>query len=62
MLVLGLPNLPTPQMMSGLNERLQKLCGVQSLQYKGAFGNMYYVNDMAAIIAEVCVLAFHYHL
>ncbi|ETW83356.1 hypothetical protein HETIRDRAFT_119480 [Heterobasidion irregulare TC 32-1] len=31
---------------------LQQLCGIQSLRYQGALGNLFYVNDFAAIVAQ----------
>ena len=39
--------------MQTLNAMLQKMCGVDSIKYKGALGHTYYVNNLAQIIAQV---------
>ncbi|KAF9062576.1 hypothetical protein BDP27DRAFT_1190932, partial [Rhodocollybia butyracea] len=35
-----------------LDTRLQKLYGIQTFKYKGAFGHTYYVNSLADIISQ----------
>ncbi|KDQ20801.1 hypothetical protein BOTBODRAFT_87505, partial [Botryobasidium botryosum FD-172 SS1] len=52
MLALGLKDLPSDRVMDDIDRSLQDLCGIQSLRYEGALGHIYYVNDMAAIIAQ----------
>jgi hypothetical protein len=54
MLALGLEDLPSDRAMDDIDESLQKLCGIQSIRYAGPLGHVYYVNDFAAIIAQVC--------
>ena len=54
MLCLGIQKLPSERAMDEIDVILQKSCGVQSIRYSGALGNKYYVNDLAAIIAQVC--------
>lgn len=49
----GVDDVPSVKTMQSLNERLQKLCGVESIRYNGALGHKYYVNNMAQIIAQV---------
>ncbi|KAF9070520.1 hypothetical protein BDP27DRAFT_1419980 [Rhodocollybia butyracea] len=39
--------------MKELDAKLQKLYGIQSLRYKGAFGHVYYVNSIADIVAQM---------
>ncbi|KDQ05660.1 hypothetical protein BOTBODRAFT_182352 [Botryobasidium botryosum FD-172 SS1] len=52
MMALGLEDLPSDRVMDGIDRSLQDLCGIQSLRYAGALGHIYYINDMAAIIAQ----------
>lgn len=33
---------------------LQQLCGIGSIRYEGVMGHVYYVNDSAGIVAQVC--------
>lgn len=40
--------------MKDVSTVLQKLCGVASIRFTGALGNIFYTNDFAAIIAQVC--------
>ncbi|TEB26579.1 hypothetical protein FA13DRAFT_1888971, partial [Coprinellus micaceus] len=49
--VMGLPA-PSRRSMKRVEKLLQKLCGIQTLRYKGALGNVYYTNDICAMIAE----------
>lgn len=39
--------------MQRITNMLQRLCGISSIRYKGALGHVYYVNDLAGIIAQV---------
>ncbi|THU99664.1 hypothetical protein K435DRAFT_818510 [Dendrothele bispora CBS 962.96] len=43
---------PSVDSMKALNERLQKLYGINSIRKQGALGHVYYVNDLAQIIAQ----------
>lgn len=53
MLALGVPNLPSDRTMDDIDKELQKLCGIKSIHYEGAFNHIYYVNDLSAIISQV---------
>lgn len=46
-------DVPSVKTIQGLNETLQKLCGIDSIAYDGALGHKYYVNSLAQIIAQV---------
>ena len=48
-------DVPSVKSMQTLNEMLQKMCGIDSIKYKGALGHTYYVNSLAQIIAQVCL-------
>ncbi|KAJ6559329.1 hypothetical protein B0H10DRAFT_1845878 [Mycena sp. CBHHK59/15] len=52
MLALGLKDLLSGHVTDDIDKALQKMCGVQSIQYSGKLGHIYYVNDLAAIIAQ----------
>ena len=39
--------------MKDVRDCLQRLCGMHSVRYQGALGNLFYVNDFAAIVAQV---------
>ncbi|KAJ6632513.1 hypothetical protein B0H10DRAFT_1771822, partial [Mycena sp. CBHHK59/15] len=52
MLALGLKDLPSDRVMDNIDKHLQKICGVQSIRYSGKLGHVYYVNDLAALIAQ----------
>ncbi|KAJ6555270.1 hypothetical protein B0H10DRAFT_2169642 [Mycena sp. CBHHK59/15] len=52
MLALGLQDLPSDRVMDDIDKYLQKMCGVQSIRYSGKLGHVYYVNDLAALIAQ----------
>jgi hypothetical protein len=47
-------DVPSVKSMQTLNAMLQKMCGIDSIKYKGALGHTYYVNSLAQIIAQVC--------
>lgn len=53
MVALGVPNLPSDRTMDDIDKELQKLCGIQTVRYEGAFGHIYYVNDFSAIVSQV---------
>jgi len=46
-------DVPSVKSMQTLNAMLQKMCGVDSIKYKGALGHTYYVNSLSQIIAQV---------
>jgi hypothetical protein len=46
---------PSVKSMQTLNAMLQKMCGVDSIKYKGALGHTYYVNSLSQIIVQVCM-------
>ncbi len=46
-------DLPSVASIKKLNEALQKLCGIESLQYEGALGHKYYLNCLSQMIAQV---------
>ncbi|KAI5899751.1 uncharacterized protein SCHCODRAFT_02485944 [Schizophyllum commune H4-8] len=52
MTVLGLDNVPTQRSMKDVSKVLQSICGIESLRFVSAFGNIYYTNDVSAIIAQ----------
>jgi hypothetical protein len=49
-------DVPSVKSMQALNIMLQKMCGVDSIKYKGALGHTYYVNSLAQIVAQVCLM------
>jgi hypothetical protein len=55
-------DVPSVKAMQTLNDMLQKMCGIDTIKYKGALGHIYYVNSLAQIIAQVCTFPWHeYH-
>ena len=48
-------NIPSVKTMKALNETLQKSCGIDTIEYDGVLGNKYFVNNLAQILAQVCV-------
>ncbi|KAJ4467657.1 hypothetical protein C8J55DRAFT_394516, partial [Lentinula edodes] len=52
MVALGVPNLPSDRTMDDIDKELQKMCGIQTHRYEGKLGHVYYVNDLAGIIAQ----------
>jgi hypothetical protein len=52
--MLGVDNVPSHNTMKEMDTALQNACGILSIRYPGALGNIYYANDLAAIIAQVC--------
>jgi hypothetical protein len=59
MLALGLKDLPSDRVMDDIDKALQKMCGAQSIRYSGKLGHIYYINDLAAIIAQVKISGTH---
>ncbi|OSD07688.1 hypothetical protein PYCCODRAFT_1358054, partial [Trametes coccinea BRFM310] len=55
LLALGLTDIPSEHTVGRIATALQKIYGISSIRYKGAFGHVYYVNDLAAIIAQACM-------
>ncbi|KAJ7917816.1 hypothetical protein B0H13DRAFT_1452874, partial [Mycena leptocephala] len=52
MLALGLSDLPSDRVIDDIDKALQKMCGVQTIRYSGKLGHIYYVNDLAGLIAQ----------
>ncbi|KAJ3912202.1 hypothetical protein F5877DRAFT_93625 [Lentinula edodes] len=51
----GIEDATSVKTMKDLDTKLQKLYGIQTYKYKGAFGHLYYVNSLADIISqEMC--------
>ncbi|THU93269.1 hypothetical protein K435DRAFT_829530 [Dendrothele bispora CBS 962.96] len=48
----GISDVPSVKSMKTLNEKLQKLYGVNSIRREGALGHVYYVNDLSQMIAQ----------
>ncbi|KAF9056801.1 hypothetical protein BDP27DRAFT_1433531 [Rhodocollybia butyracea] len=48
----GVEDVSSVKTMKELDSRLQKLYGIQTYKYKGAFGHTYYVNSLADIISQ----------
>lgn len=46
-------DVPSVKSMQSLNAALQKMCGIDSIKYKGALGHNYYVNSLGQILAQV---------
>lgn len=46
-------DVPSVKSMQTLNAMLQRMCGVDSVKYKGELGHIYYVNNLSQIIAQV---------
>lgn len=53
LLALGVKDVPTQHAVDQVANSLQRYCGVASIRHEGALGHVYYVNDLAAIIAQV---------
>ncbi|KAF7965797.1 hypothetical protein HWV62_41769 [Athelia sp. TMB] len=45
-------DVPSVRSMQALNATLQKMCGIDSIKYKGTLGHTYYVNNLSQIIAQ----------
>lgn len=46
-------DVPSVKSMQTLNAMLQRMCGVDSIKYKGELGHTYFVNSLSQIIAQV---------
>jgi hypothetical protein len=51
-------DVPSVKSMQTLNAMRQKMCGVDSIKYKGALRHAYYMNSLSQIIAQVLILTF----
>ncbi|KAL1698388.1 hypothetical protein EV121DRAFT_218261 [Schizophyllum commune] len=49
---LGVENLPSDRSMDEIDSLLQRMCGIRSVRHEGKLGHVYYVNDLAGIIAQ----------
>ncbi|EIW60460.1 uncharacterized protein TRAVEDRAFT_120336, partial [Trametes versicolor FP-101664 SS1] len=49
---LGVKDIPSEFVVQRVTKSLQQLCGISSIRYKGAMGHIYYVNDLACMIAQ----------
>ena len=49
----GIEDVPSVRSMVGLNAALQRVCGIDTLPYKGALGHVYHVNSLSQILAQV---------
>lgn len=49
----GVDNLPSLDVMKDIDDALQDMCGIDTIRHKGPLGHVYYLNDLAAIIAQV---------
>ncbi|KAF8234111.1 hypothetical protein L208DRAFT_1551527 [Tricholoma matsutake] len=50
--VFGINGLPSVEVMKDIDRLLQSYCGVDTIQYKGVFGHVYYVNDLGKLIVQ----------
>ncbi|EED83857.1 predicted protein [Postia placenta Mad-698-R] len=48
----GVDDLPSVKTMQSLNAALQRMCGIDTIPYKGALGHNYHVNSLTQIIAQ----------
>ncbi|KAI5829031.1 hypothetical protein K523DRAFT_373222 [Schizophyllum commune Tattone D] len=48
----GVESPPSDRTMDNVNNDLQQKCGIRSIRYKGKLGHIYYVNDLAGIVAQ----------
>ncbi len=46
-------DVPTINVMKNLNKLLQEICGIHTIEYQGGHGNVYSVNSLSQIIAQV---------
>ncbi|KAI0819396.1 hypothetical protein BC628DRAFT_1506524 [Trametes gibbosa] len=52
LLALGVKDVPSEYVVDQVAKALQNHCGISSIRYDGALGHVYYVNDLAGIIAQ----------
>ena len=57
---LGISNVPSENTVKSVIDSVQYMCGVRTIRYKGAFGHIYFVNDLAMLIAQVLIAMFKY--
>jgi hypothetical protein len=46
-------DVPSLRTMKDLNKSLQRLCGIDTLEYSGVLGHRYHVNSLSQILAQV---------
>jgi hypothetical protein len=51
--VFGIDDIPSVDVLKELDAELQEIYGINSIQYEGALGHVYYVNNLEEIIAQV---------
>ncbi|KAI6145978.1 hypothetical protein BKA82DRAFT_4330491 [Pisolithus tinctorius] len=49
----GIQDVPSVRTMKTLEDGLQKICGIETLPFTGAFGHQYYMNSFSDIIKQV---------
>ncbi|KIJ33479.1 hypothetical protein M422DRAFT_52423 [Sphaerobolus stellatus SS14] len=55
LLSLRVKNVPSPDVAEEVGKVLQATLGIKTIRYEGSLGNIYYVNDLGAIIAQELV-------
>lgn len=53
MWTLGVPHVPSDYQMKNLVKSIQHTIGISTIRYSGSLGNVYYINDIRSIIAQV---------
>lgn len=53
----GVPQVPSAKTIHAHNATLHNMCGIRTLQYRGAFGTPFFVNSLADIISQVRALS-----
>ena len=56
--VLGVDNRPSLFVLKTIDTMLQAMCGIGSIRHKGPLGHVYYLNDLAALLAQVSIFMF----
>lgn len=51
--VLGVNHRPSLFVLKTIDTMLQDVCGIGSIRHKGPLGHVYYVNELAGLIAQV---------
>lgn len=49
----GVPDVPSVRTLKVLEDGLQKICGIETLPFTGAFGHKFHMNSLPDIIAQV---------